>query len=93
MPVGVMLASIPSYELSEWEAYERAFGPLGKSYTEQALAQIADTLAILLRLYGEQFEENPVPEPQQFPRPPQWFATEQHDDSVGQAEFDRDFRT
>ncbi|AEV52073.1 hypothetical protein [Rhodococcus phage REQ1] len=92
MTVEQMLAVVSSTELAEWEAYERAFGPIGKSYGEQALASISDTLAILLRLYGEQFDDNPVPVPSKYPRPSEWYRPEAVEDSVDQAEFDRNFR-
>ena len=94
MTVEQMLAVVSSTELAEWEAYERAFGPIGKHYGDEALANIADTLAILLRLYGDQFEENPVPIPAKYPRPKEWYTSspDSGDDSVDQAEFDRNFR-
>lgn len=93
MTVGELLAVVPAYELTEWEAYERAFGPIGRHYSDEALATIADTLSILLRLYGEQFEDNPIPEPRKYPRPHEWYSQVEEDDSVDQAEFDLNFRT
>ena len=92
MTVEQMLAVVSSTELAEWEAYERAFGPIGKTYADETLATISDTLSILLRLYGEQFEDNPIPEPKKYPRPNEWYRPVVHDDSVDQAEFDRNFR-
>lgn len=93
MTVEQMLAVVSSTELAEWEAYERAFGPIGKRYGEEALANIADTLAALLRLTGEQYEDNPVPIPKKYPRPNEWFLAPAGDDDVqDQAEFDSNFR-
>lgn len=94
MTVGQMLSVVPSHELAEWEAYERAFGPLGKSYTNEVLANVSDSLAVLLRLYGEQFDDNPIPIPSKYPRPHEWFRppVDPNDDSQEQAEFDRNFR-
>ena len=92
MTVEQMLAVVSSRELAEWEAYERAYGPIGKRYSEEALANIADTLAILLRHYGEQFDENPVPVPRKYPRPDEWFKAPVGDDIQDHAEFDRNFR-
>lgn len=54
MTVDEMLERIPSYELTEWEAYERAFGPLGSVYSENKLADMHELLqAILLSFSAE----------------------------------------
>lgn len=51
MTVDEMLERISSYELSEWEAYERAFGPLGDAYSQNKLADLHELMqAVLLSL-------------------------------------------
>jgi hypothetical protein len=42
MTVQQVLANTSAYELTEWEAYERAFGPLGRSYEADVLATLVD---------------------------------------------------
>lgn len=91
--VGELLARIDSYELAEWEAFERAFGPLGNEYTQETLASILDTLNLLLHLTGNQYEENPIPVPTRHKRPPEVFRdmTTQDDEVMDRAEFDSQF--
>lgn len=49
-----MLSRISSHELSEWEAYERAHGPLGDAYAHYKLAELHELLqAILLSLSSD----------------------------------------
>jgi|SRR6476661_4951300 len=62
MTVAQLLTNVDSYELAEWQAYEHAFGPLGKTYIETTLAEIQEQLQILNVLTGSQYEENPVVE-------------------------------
>ena len=82
-----------SHELAEWEAFERAFGPIGNEYTQETLASILDTLNILTHLTGNQYEENPIPVPKRYDRPPDVFQgkTTEDEDVVDQAEFDSEF--
>jgi hypothetical protein len=42
MPVGELLSRMSAYELTEWEAYERATGPLGRAYEADVLATLVD---------------------------------------------------
>lgn len=58
-----------SRELAEWEAYERANGPLGNDYLHEALAQILDQVKLGNHLYGYKWKKNPVPAPERHIRP------------------------
>lgn len=69
MTVGELLERTTARELSEWEAYERAVGPLGSLYHDDVLAAIQEQLQVLNRLTGAQFEDNPAPVPKSYPRP------------------------
>jgi hypothetical protein len=60
-----MLARIPSYELTEWKAYERAFGPLGQFYETDVMAAMHEQLqhiAALLTQDGKGSVEH-IPRP------------------------------
>jgi hypothetical protein len=97
MTVAELLDRMTSREISEWQAYEQATGPLGHAYMEEALASIHEQLQMLNRLTGAQFEDNPAPNVQQWPRPPDIFARraqeseDSQDDEVDQATFDQLF--
>jgi hypothetical protein len=45
MTVGRLLASIDSRELTEWQAYERLYGPLGQARDDQLAALISAQVA------------------------------------------------
>lgn len=65
-----MLACIDSYELSEWMAFERAFGPIGSEYNDRALMAIHEQLLLLCRMFGEvNFESNPIGHPEKLRLP------------------------
>ena len=69
MTVSELLARIDSYELSEWVAYERAFGPLGSEWRDETLASVQEQLQMSNWLYGEaHWEDNPI-EIEPWPRP------------------------
>jgi hypothetical protein len=71
-----LLCGITAYELSEWEAYERAFGPLGRQYEQDMFARIHEQLQMITFVLGAANSgegENPVPEPKQVPRPHEVF--------------------
>lgn len=69
-----MLACVDSHEISEWIAYERAFGPLGLGYSERALLAIYEQLSLLSRMYGEvNFEDNPAEDAPMLPAPDQLY--------------------
>lgn len=55
--------------MSEWEAYERATGPLGFDYLHESVAQLVEQVKLSNYLTGFKWEENPVPEPEHHPRP------------------------
>lgn len=48
-----MLECIDSYEISEWMAYEKAFGPIGPDYRDRALAAIHTQIRQLCIMYGQ----------------------------------------
>lgn len=56
MTVDEMLERITSPELTEWEAYERAYGPLGSVYSENKLAELHELMQALLLSFST--EEN-----------------------------------
>lgn len=58
-----------SREIAEWEAYERSEGPLGLHYVHEMLAKINDSMTLANYMYGLQFEENPIPDPEPTTRP------------------------
>lgn len=73
MSVRDLLASMDSMELAEWQAFERALGPIGPEYNQGTLAAIHEQLQAIAWLVGAQFEENPVSEPRSWPRPAELF--------------------
>lgn len=83
-----------SRELSEWQAYERAVGPIGRQYADDMLASIHEQLQFLSYLTGAQYGENPAPEPQRVPRPNEIFVepAEESSNEEGFAELDRWFQ-
>ncbi len=76
MTVRVLLRSIDSQEIAEWQAYEKAFGPLGAMYTQELLAKQVDQQQLQNYLAGAQFDENPVPEPVKTLRPNEVYLPE-----------------
>lgn len=42
MTVQQVLNNTTAYELTEWEAYEQAYGPLGRAYEADVLATLVD---------------------------------------------------
>lgn len=55
MTVAEMLERISAYELTEWEAYERVYGPLDDVYAQNKLADLHELLqAILLSLSADE---------------------------------------
>lgn len=93
MTVAQLLSCISSRELTEWQAYEQATGPLGSRYSDDVLAAIHEQLQISNRMYGEQFEENMVPIPKAVLRPDQVFQPRENEDGdvMSFAEFDSQF--
>jgi len=83
--VGELLDRFDSLELAEWRAFERALGPIGKEYSEGALAQIHEVLQGILYLLGAQCgEDNPAPRPQHFPRPNEVFLPPPEEEELEQ---------
>ena len=85
-----LLDSVTAFELSEWEAYERAFGPLGPQYRDNALAEIHEQLQMIAYILGAantgKDQDNPVPEPKQVPRPHEVFQRKDVGDSQMQSQ-------
>jgi hypothetical protein len=75
MPVREVLARHTSREIAEWMAYEQYAGPIDRGYDREALAGIHEQLQYMNRLIGaahftdSKHPNNPVPEPQHYPRP------------------------
>ncbi|WP_433225615.1 phage tail assembly protein T [Actinomadura formosensis] len=56
MTVGALLRSIDSRELTEWQIYERMYGPLGQQRDDQLAALIAAAVANVFRDKGKAAE-------------------------------------
>lgn len=68
-----MLAHIDSYELTEWMAFERAFGPIGNEWRDYALGAIHQQLVVGNGMFGQvNFEENPIQDMPDLVPPPDW---------------------
>lgn len=94
MPVAHMLSAISSQELTEWQAFEQAFGPvIGREYENETLAAIHEQLQFIARMTGAQFgEDNPVPPPTRWPRPPDMMNRRPDvPDEMSQDEFNEQF--
>lgn len=50
-------------DLTGWYAFEKAYGPIDHSWTNELLAQVHELLQTLLYAYGGQYEDNPFPKP------------------------------
>lgn len=81
-----MLERTSSYELSEWQAYEKANGPLGPQYVQATMASMHRQLMTIAWLLGAQFEENPAPEPFDWPMPSEIFLPPEESDEEGKGE-------
>lgn len=96
MTVDDLLNNVSSQELAEWEAYERALGPVGRQYDQDMLARIHEQLQMLTYVVGatnSEKDKNPVPEPQQVPRPADVFkrlTEEAESDPEAEAEMTLD---
>lgn len=89
MTVRELLSKLDSYEVTEWMAYERAFGPIGDMYIHATLSSIQEQLQLVAYLQGGQYSENPAPEPQRWPRPDQLLKGQLVDEGMDRADFDR----
>lgn len=58
-----------SYEITEWLAYENAYGPIGDHYLNETLAQMHELMQTMAYLAGAKMEENPVNKPTTHARP------------------------
>lgn len=74
MSVRELLATHTSVELSEWQAFERVYG-FGDEHVHDVLADIHEQLQLTNHLIGGAHftpegepEENPIPEPERYPR-------------------------
>lgn len=87
MNVKEMLERTSAYEITEWMAYERAFGPLDDGYTWEALAALHEQLQLACRLLGAQFDgENPAPDQQHYPRPSESFVPQEDEAELGEVQ-------
>ncbi|OII61215.1 hypothetical protein BJP40_06725 [Streptomyces sp. CC53] len=70
-----MLDAMSSAEYTQWRGFERAYGPIDRRYSDEALANIHEQLQAITYLIGAQLTsqkkgaKNPVPQPKHFPRP------------------------
>lgn len=88
MSVRQLLHSMDSAEISEWQAYERAFGPLDRAYGDDMLARIHEQLQLLTHVQGAAGagKQNPIPPPKRVPRPPDVFVPDNKSESEGQSD-------
>lgn len=71
MTVNELLTRVSSYELTQWMAFERVNGPLGRQYSEDMLANIHEQLQAIQFILGRMSagEDSPVPAPHRMLRP------------------------
>lgn len=83
MPVGELLARTTSAELTEWQAYEVAYGPVGPAYRDSALADLIDLIQQLIytvqAVQVEQQHRGQIPQAPPYIRPHEWAAQQRHD--------------
>lgn len=84
-----MLSRVSSYELTEWMAFEQAYGPLGSRYNGEMLAAIHEQLQFANKMAGGE----DYPEPKQVPRPNEYYIKVEDDEAVYTSveEFDQFF--
>lgn len=87
MTVEEMLYRVSSRELSEWMAYEQAFGPIGPRYDSELLAGIHEQMQFANKMTGG--EE--YPEPRKVPRPTEFFLPPEDEEVMSVEEFNRQF--
>ena len=83
MTVDEMLDRLPAREVTEWQAFEFVFGPLGTSYGDDLLAGIYEQLQAL----NHDPKDDPV---QPFPRRHQYM---EHLRSIYEAEREEEMKT
>lgn len=64
-----MLARISSYELTEWQIYERMYGPLGQQRDDQLTSLLAAVIANAFRDKGKAEPKDYLPRWEAPPRP------------------------
>lgn len=75
-----MLDRIDSHEISEWMAFERAYGPLGDEWSNEALAAIYDQLQVLCAVMGSDADRVPLRKPREWSLDPEEEAPLDEDD-------------
>lgn len=68
MPVRDVLARHSSREISEWQGFERAYGPIDHTHQTELLTQLIEATQTVAYLVGAQLETNPMPTPKPMPR-------------------------
>lgn len=83
MPVGELLARTTSAELTEWQAYEVAYGPVGPAYRDAALADLIDLTGQLIyvvqAVQADPKARQQIPQAPPYIRPHEWAAQQRHD--------------
>ncbi len=71
MTVNELLTKLSSYELSQWMAFERVNGPLGRQYGDDMAANIHEQLQAIQFILGRMSAgaDSPVPAPHRVLRP------------------------
>jgi hypothetical protein len=75
-------------------AYEKAFGPLGPQYSDYVLACIHEQIQFLSHITGAQYQKNPAPEVNHYPRPDEIFkpaVDKDEDEGMRREDFDAQF--
>ena len=71
MTVDQLMSRVSSFELTQWRAFEKVNGPLGRQYSDDMLANIHEQLQAIQFILGRMSagDESPVPQPHRMPRP------------------------
>jgi hypothetical protein len=76
-----MLNHIDSYELTEWMAFERAFGPMGTEWRDYALGAIYQQLQMANGMFGQvNYESNPAADMEPITPPTEWLLMRDAED-------------
>ncbi|WP_415840191.1 hypothetical protein [Nocardiopsis gilva] len=83
--MGELLTRIDARELTEWQAYELVYGPLGPAYEREMLALAVEGEQRTHHLMGaahftDDKHPNPIDPPERIARPSEWFTHRNQDD-------------
>lgn len=83
LTVTELLARTTSAELTEWQAYEVAYGPVGPAYRDAALADLIDAVQRLIyvvqAVQADPKDRGQIPQDPPYIRPHEWAAKQRAD--------------